>query len=55
VRSVDLEASLLHRILGLQKVQIGTGVDDDRITLDALATADAQALRTTLLTRRAVV
>ena len=54
VRSVDLEASLLHRILGLQKVQIGTGVDDDRITLDALAAADAQTLRTTLLTRRAV-
>ena len=39
VRSVDLEASLLHRILGLQKVQIGTGVDDDRITLDADATS----------------
>ena len=55
VRSVDLEASLLHRILGLQKVQVGTGVDDDRITLDALAAADAQALRTTLLRRRAVV
>jgi putative membrane protein len=54
VRSVDLEASLMHRILGLQKVQIGTGVDDDRITLDALAAPDAQALRTTLLTRRAV-
>jgi putative membrane protein len=54
VRSVDLEASLLHRVLGLQKVQIGTGVDDDRITLDALIAADAQALRTTLLTRREV-
>lgn len=54
VRSVDLEASVLHRILGLQKVQVGTGVDDDRITLDALATADAQALRSTLLRRRAV-
>ncbi|GAA1936222.1 PH domain-containing protein [Nocardioides hwasunensis] len=52
VRSVDLEASLLHRVLGVQKVQIGTGVDDDRITLDALAAADAQALRTTLLRRR---
>ncbi|MDR7252593.1 putative membrane protein [Nocardioides sp. BE266] len=52
VRSVDLEASLLHRILGLQKVQVGTGVDDDRITLDALAAADAHALRTTLLRRR---
>lgn len=54
VRSVDLEASLLHRVLGLQKVEIGTGVDDDRITLDALASADAHALRTTLLTRRTV-
>jgi putative membrane protein len=54
VRSVDLEASLLHRVLGLQKVQVGTGVDDDRITLDALAAADAAALRTTLLRRRTV-
>ncbi|MBS2936848.1 PH domain-containing protein [Nocardioides sp. J2M5] len=54
VRSVDLEASLLHRLLGLQKVEVGTGVDDDRITLDALAAADAQALRTTLLRRREV-
>lgn len=53
VRSVDLEASLLHRLLGLQKVEVGTGVDDDRITLDALAAADAHALRTTLLRRRA--
>ncbi|MCW2736661.1 PH domain-containing protein [Nocardioides sp.] len=52
VRSVDLEASLLHRILGVQKVQIGTGVDDDRIELDALARDDAAALRTTLLRRR---
>jgi putative membrane protein len=54
VRSVDLEASLLHRILGLQKVQVGTGVDDDRITLDALAVADAHSLRTSLLGRRVV-
>ncbi len=52
VRSVDLEASLLHRMLGLQKVEVGTGVDDDRIVLDALAAADAHALRTTLLLRR---
>jgi putative membrane protein len=55
VRSVDLEASLLHRVLGLQKVQVGTGVDDDRITLDALARADAHALRTTLLRRHGSV
>lgn len=52
VRSVDLEASLLHRVLGLEKVQVGTGVDDDRIELDALTVADAAALRTTLLRRR---
>ncbi len=35
-------------------MEIGTGVDDDRITLDALARADADALRTTLLTRRSL-
>lgn len=51
IRSVDLEASLLHRILGLEKVQIGTGVDDERITLDALAREEARALRHSLLTR----
>jgi putative membrane protein len=53
VRSVDLEASLLHRVLGLQKVQVGTGVDDERITLDALARADATRLRAVLLHRTA--
>lgn len=51
VRSVDLEASLLHRILGMEKVQIGTGVDDERITLDALNRTEARALRLTLLRR----
>lgn len=54
VRSVDLEASLLHRVLGLSKVQIGTGVDDDRITLDAVSRERATALRAHLLARRAV-
>ena len=52
VRSVDLEASLLHRVLGLSKVQIGTGVDDDRITLDAVSRERAAELRTHLLARR---
>lgn len=52
VRSVDLEASLLHRIVGLTKVQIGTGVDDDRITLDSLNAAEAEGLRGFLLSRR---
>ena len=53
VRSVDLEASLLHRLVGLSKVQIGTGVDDDRITLDSVSRADADGLRAFLLSRRA--
>jgi putative membrane protein len=53
VRSVDLEASLLHRIVGLSKVQIGTGVDDDRITLDSVTAEEAAGLRTFLLSRRA--
>ncbi|MEZ5092055.1 PH domain-containing protein [Nocardioides sp.] len=52
VRSVDLESSLLHRLLGLTKVQIGTGVDDTRIELNALSTDQAAALRAALLGRR---
>lgn len=52
VRSVDLESSLLHRVLGLAKVQIGTGVDDDRITLDAISRERAGDLRARLLARR---
>lgn len=51
VRSVDLEASLLHRLLGLTKVKIGTGVDDTRIELNALSTFQAQQLRHFLLAR----
>ncbi|NYG56723.1 PH domain-containing protein [Nocardioides perillae] len=53
VRSVDLEASLLHRVLGLVKVQVGTGVDDTRIELDALARHEAHALQAWLLAQRA--
>lgn len=52
VRSVDLEASLLHRVLGMAKVQIGTGVDEERITLDAVSRERAAELRTSLLVRR---
>lgn len=55
VRSVDLEASLLHRVLGLTKVQVGTGVDDTRITLDALSVAAASDLKALLLSRRTAV
>lgn len=53
VRSVDLEASLLHRVVGLTKVQIGTGVDDDRITLDSVTASEAAGLRSFLLARPA--
>lgn len=52
IRSVDLEASLLHRVVGVSKVQIGTGVDDDRISLDAVSREVASALRSSLLSRR---
>lgn len=51
VRSVDLESTVLHRVLGLAKVQIGTGVDDSRIELDALARPASEELRTYLLKR----
>lgn len=52
IRSVDLEAKLLHRLLGLRTVQIGTGVDDDRISLNGLDAARAEELRSYLLDRR---
>jgi putative membrane protein len=51
VRSVDLEAGPLHRVLGLSKVEVGTGVDDTRIELDSLATPQAEALQQSLLAR----
>lgn len=53
VRSVDLEASLLHRVLGLSKVAIGTGVDDTRIELDSLSTSQAHELQEFLRARSA--
>ena len=55
VRSVDLESSLLHRLLGLTTVTIGTGVDDTRIELDSLGTQRADRLRVELLRRAPVV
>ncbi len=54
IRSVDLESSLLHRALGLSKVEIGTGVDDSRITLDSLAAPQAHDLRRVLLAQPSV-
>lgn len=51
VRSVDLEAPLLHRLLKLTKVEVGTGVDDTRIELDSLSVQAADELRGFLLAR----
>ena len=53
VRTVDLTASPIHRVLGLATLVIGTGSvvtdDDDRLLLDALPREQAAALRTHLL------
>ena len=51
VRTVDLTASVVHRVLRLSTVGIGTGTagTDDRLELDALATTDAVSLRDRLL------
>ncbi|MFC6152644.1 PH domain-containing protein [Nocardioides yefusunii] len=52
IRSVDLDANVLHRILGLRNIKIGTGVDDDRIELNGMEASRAEALRVFLLARR---
>lgn len=54
IRSVDLEAGPLRRLLGVVKVEIGTGVDETRTVLDSLGRADADVLRRELLHRAAV-
>lgn len=56
VRTVDLTASPIHRVLGLVTVAIGTGSvvgeDDERLELDALPREVAAVLRVQLLGRR---
>jgi len=53
IRSVDLSAHVVYRLLGLRKVAVGTGRNDHRdggsLHLDALTLADAEALRAVLL------
>ncbi|WP_455644626.1 PH domain-containing protein [Nocardia fluminea] len=52
IRSVDVEADLLHRILGLAVLAIGTGKQTDKgeeFKLDALDTSQIPALRAELL------
>jgi len=55
VRTVDVTAHALHRVLGLARVVIGTGTSDRKgrpaLTLDGLRSADAARLRDELLHR----
>ena len=55
VRTVHVTASALHRVLGLAKVQIGTGSHEKGrgLTLDSLRVAEAAGLRAELLHRSA--
>jgi putative membrane protein len=53
IRTVDITAHLLHRVLGVCRVSIGTGRNEFRpgesFHLDGLTRADAETLRVTLL------
>jgi putative membrane protein len=50
VRTVDLTASPIHRLLGLSTVRVGTGsASEGGLDLDGLATEQARALRARLL------
>ncbi|MGI8680086.1 MAG: PH domain-containing protein [Jatrophihabitans sp.] len=55
IRTVDVTSHLLHRVLGLARVVVGTGTNDrkgeGRILLDGLPTSDAHQLRDDLLHR----
>lgn len=55
VRTVDVTSHVLHRVLGLARVEVGTGTSDrrheGRLKLDALTTAEAARLRVELLHR----
>jgi putative membrane protein len=59
VRTVELTASPIHRLLGLAKVEIGTGSAtrnrDNRLVLDSLGTAEGRRLRAELLGRAPLV
>ena len=53
VRTVDITAPPIHRVLGLTSVRIGTGTastdDDERLDLDGLPAEQARELRASLL------
>jgi putative membrane protein len=56
IRTVDVTARAMHRLLGLTRVEIGTGRSDREegggVRLDGLPAAEAAALRAELLHRR---
>ncbi|HEY2792101.1 MAG TPA: PH domain-containing protein, partial [Micromonosporaceae bacterium] len=55
VRTVDMTSHLLHRVLGLARLTIGTGQSDrkkEEMRLDALSIPAAELLRTELLHER---
>jgi putative membrane protein len=58
IRSVDVTSHLLHRVLGLARVVIGTGTNDrkgeGRLVLDGLGMTAANTLRQDLLHRHPV-
>jgi putative membrane protein len=57
VRTVDVTAHAIHRIVGLTRVTVGTGRSDrkdDGVRLDGLSNAEAARLREELLHRRPV-
>ncbi|MFB9904991.1 PH domain-containing protein [Allokutzneria oryzae] len=57
LRTVDLTASVPHRLVGLSVVRLGTGRQDagteDELTLNAVTKVEAERLRLTLLRRTA--
>ncbi|MCD4534081.1 PH domain-containing protein [Nocardioides sp. cx-169] len=59
VRTVDLTATAIHRVLGLTTLRIGTGTgasgEDSDLELDGLPTARAEELRSELLRRSTVL
>lgn len=58
VRTVDVTSHVLHRVLGLARVEVGTGTSErrheGRLKLDALTAAEAARLRVELLHRSPV-
>ncbi len=51
IRSVDVTATIMHRLLGLAEVKIGTGAGESELKLDGLSAQQAATLRADLLHR----